>query len=262
MSVEAMVRAEGALPATIAVVQGQLRVGLDPDELEQLAASKRAMKASRRDLGVAVVRRSTAGTTVAATMWLAARAGIRLFATGGIGGVHRGAAETFDVSADLVELGSSPVAVVCAGAKSILDIPKTLEYLETQGVPVIGYGTDLFPAFFARSSGERIEHRLDTPAEIAALIKASHRLGLPGGMLIANPIPEAEALPEASIAHTIDEATRDAQERGIGRKALTPFLLGRVLELTQGESLTANIALVRNNARLAAQVAVALSRLG
>jgi pseudouridine-5'-phosphate glycosidase len=262
MSVEAMVREQGALPATIAVIRGQLRVGLDPDDLEQLAATKGALKASRRDLGMAMVRRSTAGTTVAATMWLAARAGIRLFATGGIGGVHRGAAETFDVSADLMELGSSPVAVVCAGAKSILDIPKTLEYLETQGVPVIGYGTDLFPAFFARSSGERIEHRLDTPAEIAALIKVSRQLGLPGGLLIANPIPEAQALPEASIAQTIDEATRDAQQRGVGRKALTPFLLGRVLELTKGESLTANIALVRNNARLAAQVAVALSRLG
>jgi len=259
--VEAAVREAGAIPATIAVLDGVLRVGLTSAQLEDIASRTGAAKASRRDLSAIVARRQTAGTTVAATMFLAARAGIPIFATGGIGGVHRGAEETFDVSADLIELGRSPVAVVCAGCKSILDIAKTLEVLETQGVPVVGYGTDFFPAFYARSSGEPLEHRFDSPAELAALLAAHNRLKLPGGILIANPVPEADALPAGEIEAIIRRAVADAAAQGISKKAVTPFLLARVVELTEGRSLVANIALIRNNARLAARVAVELTRL-
>ena len=259
-SVEATVRANGALPATIAVLDGVLRVGLAADQLADLAGRRDAAKASRRDLSAVVARRCTAGTTVAATMFLAARAGIAVFATGGIGGVHRGAEGTFDISADLLELGRSPVAVVCAGAKSILDIPKTLEVLETQGVPVIGYGTDAFPAFYSADSGERLEHRCDTPAELADLIAAHRRLALPGGLLIANPLPPEHALPAAEMDAIIARAVSDAAAQGIAGKAVTPFLLGRVMDLTGGRSLIANIALIRNNAALAARIAVELSR--
>ena len=259
-SVEATVRANGALPATIAVLDGVLRVGLAADQLADLAGRRDAAKASRRDLSAVVARRRTAGTTVAATMFLAARAGIAVFATGGIGGVHRGAEGTFDISADLLELGRSPVAVVCAGAKSILDIPKTLEVLETQGVPVIGYGTDAFPAFYSADSGERLEHRCDTPAELADLIAAHRRLALPGGLLIANPLPPEHALPAAEMDAIIARAVSDAAAQGIAGKAVTPFLLGRVMDLTGGRSLIANIALIRNNAALAARIAVELSR--
>jgi pseudouridine-5'-phosphate glycosidase len=258
--VEDVVRVEGATPATIAVLDGTLRIGLTPSQLEDIAQRPRAAKASRRDLAAVVARCQTAGTTVAATMFLAARAGIPIFATGGIGGVHRGAEDSFDVSADLLELGRSRVAVVCAGAKSILDIPKTLEVLETQGVPVVGYGTDVFPAFFARRSTERLEHRFDSPAELAALLAVHRALDLPGGILIANPVPEADALPEEEIEAIIAAAVAEAAAKGIARKAVTPFLLARIVELTGGRSLAANIALIRNNARLAAQVAVALSR--
>lgn len=258
-SVEDTVRANGALPATIAVLDGVPCVGLDAGQLETLAGRRDAAKASRRDLGVAVARGRTAGTTVAATMFLAARAGIAVFATGGIGGVHRGAEGTFDISADLIELGRSPVAVICAGAKSILDIPKTLEVLETQGVPVIGYGTDAFPAFYAADSGERVEHRCDTPAELAGIIAAHRRLDLPGGMLIGNPLPAEHALPTAEIDAVIARAVAEATARGIAGKALTPFLLARIVELTEGRSLAANIALIRNNAALAARVAVELA---
>ncbi len=261
-AVEAEVRAAGATPATIAVVDGRCRIGLPDAALDALAARADAVaKASRRDLGVIVAQRGTAGTTVAATMFLAARAGIALFATGGIGGVHRGAERSFDISADLLELAASPVAVVCAGCKSILDIPKTLEVLETQGVPVIGYGTRDFPAFFARESGARLEHRCDTPAELASVIAAQRALGAPGGLLIANPIAPEHAMPPVEIAAAIEAALRDAEAQGIAGKAATPFLLQRVLALTGGRSLAANIGLVRGNARLAAQAAVALAAL-
>jgi pseudouridine-5'-phosphate glycosidase len=260
-AVEDVVRAEGATPATIAVLDGVPRVGLTPAELEAIATRSGAAKASRRDLAAIVARRQTAGTTVAATMFLAARAGIAVFATGGIGGVHRGAESTFDISADLLELGQSPVAVVCAGAKSILDIPKTLEVLETQGVPVVGFGTDFFPAFYARGSGERLEHRFDTPAELAALLAAHRRLRLPGGILIANPVPEEHALPADEMESIIAQATAEAAVRAVSQKAVTPFLLARIVELTGGRSLAANIALIRNNSRLAARVAVEFSRL-
>jgi pseudouridine-5'-phosphate glycosidase len=260
-AVEAIVRGGGAVPATIAVIDGSIRVGLADDELERFAASRDVQKASRRDLAHAVVRKATAGTTVAATMAIAARAGIEVFATGGIGGVHRGAEATFDISADLVEMARSPVAVVCAGCKSILDIAKTLEFLETQGVPVLGYGSDEFPAFFARTSGHRLDHRFDTPREIAEVIRAERRLGSGTGILVANPIPEADALPADEIEAEIGAACREAEAAGVGQKEVTPYLLERINRLTGGRSLKANIALVKNNAALAAQVAVELSRL-
>ncbi|HET9654642.1 MAG TPA: pseudouridine-5'-phosphate glycosidase [Kineosporiaceae bacterium] len=265
-AVEQVVRDAGAVPATIAVVAGKLRIGLDDEALERLAGAPEAagevIKASRRDLPVAVARGVTAGTTVAATMYLARLAGIAVFATGGIGGVHRGAEHTFDVSADLDELASTPVTVVCAGAKSILDLPKTLEVLETGGVPVIGYGTDEFPAFFTRTSGLPVDHRVDTAAELAAVIAAHHRLGMRGGALVANPIPQADALDPADIDARIAQAVADAEREGVTRKEVTPYLLARINELTGGRSLTANIALIRNNADLAARLAVELTRLG
>ena len=259
-SVEVIVRANGALPATIAVLAGRMVVGLSGKELARLASSKGAAKASRRDLAAVIAKGLDAGTTVAATMFIAAQTGIAVFATGGIGGVHRGAEATFDISADLKELATSPVAVVCAGAKSILDIPKTLEFLETQGVPVYAYGTDAFPAFYARASGCRAEHRFDTPAALARAIAAQRAIG-PGGVLIANPIPEADALDGAEIDARIAEACAEAQAQGIGQKQETPFLLARVNALTGGRSLAANMALVRNNAALAARIAVELAQL-
>jgi pseudouridine-5'-phosphate glycosidase len=254
--VEQVVRESGAVPATIAVVDGALRVGLDDATLEQLALASEAggvAKASRRDLPALVASKATAGTTVAATMFLAHRAGIAIFATGGIGGVHRGAEHTFDVSADLDELGSTPVAVVCAGAKSILDLPLTLEALETRGVSVVGYGTDEFPAFFTRSSGLPIDHRVESPAELAAVLRAHRDLGMRGGVLVVNPIPAGDALDRGEIAARTDE--------GVTRKEVTPYLLARITELTGGRSLAANIALVRDNARVAALTAVALADL-
>ena len=260
-AVEDVVRAEGATPATIAILRGRLRVGLDSALLEHLASGCGIGKASRRDIASLLVRGETAGTTVAATMLAAALAGIRVFATGGIGGVHRGAKDTFDISADLSELASTPVAAVCAGAKSILDIPKTLEYLETHGVPVLGYGTDEFPAFFARTSGHPVDYRFDTPRQLAEVIAAHRAIGLRGGILIANPIPEADALPGAAMESQIAAACRDADAAGVSRKDLTPFLLKRINELTGGDSLKANIALIKNNAVLAARVAVELSRM-
>ncbi|SEH21338.1 pseudouridine-5'-phosphate glycosidase [Rhizobium sp. NFR12] len=261
LSVEAVVRENGAVPATIAVIDGELRVGLERDELEKLAQAKGVVKASGRDLAVAMVRGQTAGTTVSATMLLADLAGIEIFATGGVGGVHRGAEQTFDISADLTELGRTRTAVVCAGVKSILDIAKTLEYLETQRVPVIAYGTEDFPAFFTRQSGYKADHRLDTAEEIARAMYLHHQLGTGTGLLIANPIPEEAALTPDFIDGTIADAVREADERGIGRKELTPFLLARINELSKGESLKANIELVRNNARLAAKMAVAYAAL-
>ncbi|SMD11971.1 pseudouridine-5'-phosphate glycosidase [Rhizobium sp. RU36D] len=261
LAVEAVIRDNGAVPATIAVVNGKLKAGLEASELEALAQAKGVVKASGRDLAVAMVRGASAGTTVSATMILADLAGIDIFATGGVGGVHRGAEQTFDISADLTELGRTKTAVVCAGVKSILDIAKTLEYLETQRVPVIAYGTDDFPAFFTRSSGFKADHRLDTPAEIAKAMLLHHGLGTGTGLLVANPIPEAAALTPEFIDGTIADAVREAEEKGIGRKELTPFLLARINEMSGGESLKANIELVKNNAALAARMAVAYSAL-
>jgi pseudouridine-5'-phosphate glycosidase len=259
-AVEQVVRDGGAVPATIAVVDGTVRVGLEDAALERLAAGgEDVAKASRRDLPVLVARRATAGTTVAATMYLAHRAGIGVFATGGIGGVHRGVERTLDVSADLVELGATPVTVVCAGAKSILDLPRTLEVLETEGVPVIGVGTDEFPAFFSRGSGLPVPHRVDTVPELAAVVTAARELGLPGGILVANPIPEADAVPAAEITALVEQALADADRLGVGGKDVTPYLLGRIVELTGGRSLVANVALVKNNARLAAELAAVLA---
>ncbi|SFT65300.1 pseudouridine-5'-phosphate glycosidase [Mesorhizobium sp. YR577] len=259
--VESVVRDNGAVPATIAVIDGELRVGLTDAELESLAQAKGVVKASGRDLAAVMVRKGSAGTTVSATMRLADLAGISIFATGGVGGVHRGAEATFDISADLTELGHTGTTVVCAGVKSILDIPKTLEFLETQRVPVIAYGTDDFPAFFTRSSGEKADHRLDTPAEIAEAMVLHEDMASGTGILIANPIPEADALDPAFIDGTISAAVKEADEKGISRKELTPFLLARINELSQGRSLKANIALVRNNAALAARIAVEHARL-
>jgi len=256
-AVEDVVRANGATPATIALIGGQIHVGLDGDQLEALAKSKDVVKASGRDLAAVLVRKGSAGTTVSATMRIAALAGIDIFATGGVGGVHRGADQTFDISADLTELGQTGTTVVCAGVKSILDIPKTLEYVETQRVPVIAYQSDDFPAFFTRSSGLKADHRLDSPEEIAAAMIAHAQLGSGTGILIANPIPEADALSNDFIDGTIADAVAEAEQRGIARKELTPFLLKRINELSQGRSLTANIALVKNNAALAARIAVA-----
>lgn len=261
LAVEEVVRQNGAVPATIAVIDGELRAGLEHAELEALAQAKGVVKASGRDLAVAMVRKQSAGTTVSATMLLADLAGIDIFATGGVGGVHRGAEQSFDISADLTELGRTKTAVVCAGVKSILDIAKTLEYLETQRVPVIAYGTDEFPAFFTRASGFKADHRLDSAEEIASAMHLHHKLGTGTGLLIANPIPEAAALSNAFIDGTIADAVREAEQKGIGRKELTPFLLARINELSKGESLKANIALVKNNAALAARMAVAYAAL-
>lgn len=257
--VEAIIRASGAIPATVALMDGRIRVGLAAADLLQLAQTGlRAAKASRRDLAALLTAKATAGTTVATTMQAADMAGIALFATGGIGGVHRGAELSFDISADLEELSRTPVAVVCAGAKAILDLPKTLEVLETMGVPVIGYGTEDFPAFWTRSSGLRADRRLDTPGAVAELLEAQFSLGL-GGVLIGNPIPEADALEPAYIAAMIERALADAAAHGIAGKETTPYLLRRIFELTDGRSLVSNIALVKNNARVAAEIAVALA---
>ena len=259
LRVEAEVRAHGAVPATIAVVQGVPTVGLSNDQIEQLGRQGRSVvKVSRRDLPFVVAARQSGATTVAATMILAAMAGIRVFATGGIGGVHRGAAESFDISADLLELAQTSVAVVCAGAKSILDLRLTLEVLETHGVPVVGYQTDALPAFFTRDSGFAVNYRLDTAVEIASVLHAKWSMGLQGGIVIANPIPQAYAMPKAAIDAAIERALAEAQAQGVVGKETTPFLLSRVSELTGGDSLAANIELVLNNARLAAELARAL----
>jgi len=256
--VEAEVLASGAVPATIALIDGALHVGLEAGELDALARNKSAAKASRRDLALLVAERRTAGTTVAATMLIAARAGITVFATGGIGGVHRNAELSFDISADLIELSRSPVAVVCAGAKSILDLPKTLEVLETYGVPVVGYRTSEFPAFFSRTSGLKLEHRLDDAQAVAEAIRTHRLLGMTGGLLICNPLPTVDEVPAEEINPRIDAALAEAAARGIAGKDLTPYLLGRLVELTGGKSLIANRKLIRANARLAGEIAVAM----
>lgn len=259
-AVEAEIRTGGAVPATIAVLAGRLHIGLTQGELETLAQAKDVLKVSRADLAYAMAAGRNGATTVAATMIAAHLAGIAVFATGGIGGVHRGAEQSFDVSADLQELSRTPVAVVAAGAKAILDLPKTLEVLETLGVPVICHGTDAFPAFWMRDSGLPAPLRGETPAEIARAIATRRALGLTGGHLIANPIPEADEIPAAEILPVIEDALAAAETQGIAAKEVTPFLLSRIFEATGGRSLTANIALVRNNARLGAAIAVALAQ--
>lgn len=257
MAAEAEITRLGAVPATIAVVDGDVRVGLDPGELVGLAAAGRGsvIKISRRDLPIAVARGLSGGTTVSATMAVAAAAGIRVFATGGIGGVHRGAPQTFDISADLAELGRTSVAVVCAGAKSILDLPLTLEYLETLGVPVIGYRTGEFPAFHSPSSGLQVDYRADTPQEVAEIMRVKWELGLEGGIVIANPVPEAAAIDRAVVEQAVRHALTHAAVEGVRGPDLTPFLLARLNDLTKGAALKTNVALVLNNARLAAAVA-------
>ncbi len=257
--VEKTVRESGAVPATIAILQGKFCVGISAEQIEYLGRKGLAVnKASRRDLPVLLSSGQDGATTVATTMIAAKLAGVRVFATGGVGGVHRGAETTMDISADLEELAMTNVAVVCAGAKSILDLGLTLEYLETKGVPVIGYRTAELPAFYCIKSGYLVDYRLDTPAEIAAAIHASDAAGLVGGMLIANPIPQAYAMPEEAMASCIDRAIALANEKGIKGKAITPFLLDQIKTLTEGKSLAANIQLVLNNARLGAEIAKAL----
>jgi pseudouridine-5'-phosphate glycosidase len=253
---EAVVHANGATPATIAILDGELYAGLEPDQLERLANAEDVRKVSRRDLPIVVAQKGHGATTVAATMWVAAQAGIQVFATGGIGGVHRG--QPFDVSADLPELAQTPVVVVCAGAKAILDLPLTLEWLETHGVPVLGFGTDTFPAFYSRSSGLPVDARCDTAEDAARIIRAKFDLGLPGGVLIGVPVPEEYAVAPEDIEPAIQQALKMAEAENIRGKAISPFLLKHVSELTGGESLKANIALLENNARAAAQVARAL----
>jgi pseudouridylate synthase len=253
--VEAVIRAEGAAPATIAVLRGRLKIGLTPDETAELAQVRGAMKLSRAD----IAQGATGGTTVAATMMAAALAGIKVFATGGIGGVHRGAQESFDISADLEEFIRSAVIVVCAGAKAILDLEKTMEVLETKGVPAVTFGQDALPAFWSSASPLKSPLRLDTAQEIAGFQRVREALCIGGGMLIANPIPKEAEIPFDEMAGYIDVALGHAAADGISGKAVTPYLLGRILELTEGRSLTANIALVENNARLAARIAIALN---
>jgi pseudouridylate synthase len=253
------VRRAGAVPATIAVLEGVLTVGLSAAEIELLGSAEDVLKLSRADLPYAIAAGRTGATTVAATMIAAHLAGIRVFATGGIGGVHRGVEATMDVSADLDELARTPVAVVCAGAKAILDLPRTLEYLETRGVPVIGYRTDELPAFWSRSSGLDVPLRLDAAGDIARVLRVQRELGYPGGTLVVNPIPAADEIPASEIARHIDAALEAARRQSISGKALTPFLLDRIVDSTGGRSLAANVALAKNNAWLAAEIAVALT---
>jgi pseudouridine-5'-phosphate glycosidase len=266
---EATVRAGGACPATIAILKGEVKVGLSDAELEYLARAKAVMKVSRRDYPVAVSQKRDGATTVAGTMIAAHWAGIKVFATGGVGGVHRRPQATdwaragdLDISADLPELARTPVVVVCAGAKAILDLPATLEWLETHGVPVIGYGTEEFPAFYSRESGLKLEARADTPEQAAAIVRAMWGLDFPGGALVCVPVPEQAARPRADMERAISQALNDAAGAGIKGKEITPYLLSRVAELTHGESLAANLALLENNARVAARVAVAIGITG
>lgn len=260
-AVEAIIRDEGAVPATIALLDGKICVGLDEAGLERLATDPDVAKASRRDLPYLLSQRKAGATTVAATMICADLAGIRVFATGGVGGVHRGGETSLDISADVQELARTSVAVVCAGAKSILDIGRTLEVLETLGVPVVGYGTDHFPAFYTRESGYGVDARIDTLADLAALLRTKWALGLNGGVLVANPVPAAAAMPLETVAAATERALAEVSAQGLQGKAVTPFLLSRVTALTEGESLRTNIALVKHNAEVAAGLALALSEL-
>ena len=262
LAVEKIIRDNGAVPATIAIIGGRLKAGLTEAEIDYLGKTGTAVaKASRRDLPVLVAKGMDGATTVTTTMMIAAMAGIRIFATGGIGGVHRGAEVTMDISADLEELAETPVMVICAGAKSILDLGLTLEYLETKGVTVIGYGTEELPAFYTRKSGFKVDYRLDTPEELAKAFHVKQELNLRGGMLVTNPIPERWSMDPAVINAAIDEAIREANEQGIHGKATTPFLLAKIKDLTEGSSLDSNIHLVYNNAELAAKTAAALCKL-
>ena len=262
LNVERIIRENGAVPATVAIIGGRLKAGLTAEEIAYFGKKGQAIaKASRRDLAALCARGEDGATTVTTTMIIAHMAGIRIFATGGIGGVHRGAETTMDISADLEELGQTPVMVVCAGAKSILDLGLTLEYLETKGVPVIGYGTEELPAFYTRRSGFRVDYRVDTPQELAAVFKAQHDLGLKGGMLVTNPIPEEYAMPLDAINAAIDRAIAECSAKGIHGKETTPFLLARVAELTGGDSLASNIRLVYNNAMVAARTAAEYCKL-
>lgn len=253
--VEDIIRKEGAVPATIAILNGKIKVGLTDDEIEMLATAKDVYKVGKRDFAYVLSQKKNGATTVSGTSLVASLAGIKVFATGGIGGVHRGAQETFDISRDLEELASVDIAVVCAGAKSILDLGLTMEYLETKGVEVIGYQSDALPAFYTRLSDFKVNYRLDTPQEIASLMYHKWQLGLSGGVVVANPIPEAFSMDEAFIKKTIDDALVEANQKGIKGQDVTPFLLSKVKEMTKGSSLDSNIELVFNNARLAAQIA-------
>ena len=262
LRVEQTIRENGAVPATIAIIGGKLKAGLTPDEIEYLGKKGTGViKASRRDLPILVAKGEDGATTVTTTMMIAAMAGIKIFATGGIGGVHRGAETTMDISADLEELAMTPVMVICAGAKSILDLGLTLEYLETKGVPVIGYGTEELPAFYTRRSGFKVDYRIDTPEELARSFKAKLDMGIRGGMLVTNPIPEQYSMDEKYINAAIDKAVAKSVELGIKGKATTPFLLAEIKDITGGDSLDANIELVLNNARLAAKTAVEMAKL-
>jgi len=254
---EKQVRDFGATPATVALLDGQIHIGLSDLELVRLSDAESTLKVSHRDFATAIVKKANGGTTVAGTMFAANMAGIKVFATGGIGGVHKESA--FDISTDLRSLAEIPTIVVCAGAKAILDLPATLEYLETMGVPVVGYQTDEFPAFYSRESGLGVSVRLDSPKEIAEFAQVHWNLGMKGGILVTNPIPEADAIPAAEMEPIIAKASIEAIEQGIHGQKLTPFLLGRISELTKGKSLKANLALLLNNARLAAQIAAELS---
>jgi len=260
LALEDIVRGEGAVPATVGVVQGCLKVGLDTGEIEAMGATG-AAKVSRRDLALALTQGTMGGTTVAATMFAAAKAGIRVFATGGIGGVHRGAEKTFDVSADLEELARTPVCVVCAGAKNILDLEKTLEYLETRGVPVIGYGTGTFPAFYTADSGLTLTQRVETAVDAARVLAVQWGLGLAGGMVIANPIPAEHEIERAAMERMVEDAAAEAETEGVRGKDVTPYLLDKLGELTAGKSVEANAALLKNNAVVAARIARAYSEL-
>lgn len=256
--VEQIIRDAGAVPATIAIIGGKIRVGLSPDELELLGTTPNVMKVSRRDLPYVLATGQFGATTVAATMICAELAGIKVFVTGGIGGVHRGAETSFDISADLQELAQTSVAVVCAGAKSILDLGLTLEYLETHGVPVVSVGQKQFPAFFTRDSGFNADFQLDSAAQQADFIRTKWQLGLRGGIVVANPVPESDAMPKEEIDAITQQALQEADQQGVAGKAVTPFLLDRIKQLTGGRSLATNIALVKNNARVGAQLALAL----
>jgi pseudouridylate synthase len=260
LNVEQIIRDQGAIPATIAILNGRLKVGLSHDEIEMLGKAGNVVKASRRDIPFIIAKGLNGATTVASTMILADLAGIRVFATGGIGGVHRGAETSFDISADLIELSQTNVAVICAGAKSILDINLTLEFLETHGIPVVGYQTDELPAFYTSKSGFKVDYRVDSPEELAKAIKAKWDLNLQGGVIVANPIPKAYEMDSKVIEQVISEAVRQQVAAGVKGKESTPFLLAKVKELTGGDSLDSNIQLVYNNAKVGAQLAVALSQ--
>lgn len=261
LNVEKIIRENGAVPATIAILNGRLKAGLTADEIEYLGKARGVIKSSRRDIPFVAAMGLDGATTVASTMIIAAMAGIRIFVTGGIGGVHRGAQQTFDISADLQELAHTSVAVICAGAKSILDIGLTLEYLETQGVPVVSFGSDEFPSFYTRSSGFKADYRVDSVSNLAKILKAKWDMGLNGGVVIGNPIPEEYEMDRSVIESAIEKVLKEAGDKGIKGKEITPFLLSRIKDITGGDSLDSNIQLVYNNARIGAQTAVEFSKL-